>query len=211
MGENHIPEIASSASITLRIVSDQASLALGSAVREILQNAEDHSESEEPTLFAAGYFRTSRRVTFAVADTGIGIRATLFRKGILLPEEDDGKAIVKAIQPRVTGAGVRGNPQAPNNAGLGLHTTRMFAQDCRGEMFVWSGSNYFRERGRGHSEVTAAPRWRGTLVYVSLYPDQAGAFPLRPRAIGSSDTIEIHFGRGPENSVLFKPPVDAVV
>jgi hypothetical protein len=209
-GEEGIGAVCTGVIQTLQIKGQQAIQALGSSIREILQNAEDHSESTTPTAFAAGHFRTQRRVTFAVADTGVGIRSTLLRKHVLLPEEDDAVAIEKAIQPRITGAGKPGVPKAPHNAGLGLHTTRMFARDCRGAMMVWSGEGCFREPSHEASEFTIVPRWRGTLVCVTLYPERSGLFALTPRGAGSTGTEEVHFGPPPTGAVVFRPPVDSI-
>jgi hypothetical protein len=209
-GEEAISAISKGVIQTLHITGPQAISALGGAIHEILRNAEEHSESTTPTLFAAGYFKLERRVTFAVADTGVGIRSTLLRKRVLLNNEDDAVAIEKAIQPRITGAGKPGIATAPDNAGLGLHTTRMSALDSRGAMLVCSGTAAFMEKGFGTARTQPVPRWWGTLVCVTLYPEKAGSFSLTPAGIGSTGVTPIHFGKAPTDALLFHPPIDAV-
>ena len=77
-------------------------------------------------------------------------------------------------------------------------------------MLVWSGEGCFRESSRGAGEFKTVPRWRGTLVCVTLYPDRAGLFALTPRGTGSIGVEAVHFGPPPTGAVVFRPPVDSI-
>lgn len=207
-GERGVEAIGSGVAKTLNIPGEHASAALTHAISEIVRNAEEHSQSETATSFAAGYFRSQGRVSFVVADTGIGITKTLRRKGILMASEGDVDALLKAVQPHITGAGPIKKPGAPDNAGMGLHLTRLAAQDCKGEMILWSGSGCFQERNR-RTEIISTPIWNGTLVSVTLYPERMGALIVPTLAVGIGG-IPIFFDAGPSEALRLEPPIDSV-
>jgi hypothetical protein len=143
----------------------------------------------------------------------VGILRSLRHKGVATLDDDDASAIEKAIQPFVTGAGRRGNPRAPNNAGLGLHTTRSFARDCGGEMVILSGAGCFWQEGtRPHRLLALAPpaRWQGTVVSVTLRPGQIGAFALGSAQLGlSAGSSDLWRLEPPPGALLLSPPVDS--
>lgn len=206
--EERVESLGAGVARSMHIQEAQAARDIVYTISEIVRNAHEHSGSDIPTSFAAGYFRSQRRFTYAVADTGRGIAATLRRKGLLTPEDDDASAIDKAIQPHVTGAGKRGEPGAPNNAGMGLAMTRVHARNCGGEMLVWSGTGLFRERRRDGGQLLRVSRWPGTLVSVTLFPQRIGAAIGNPGDLGLGTAHRILFDGGPADAVELRPPVD---
>jgi hypothetical protein len=70
--ERRVDAVPASVVRTLRITDTAAAGGLAQSIHEIVRNAEEHSRSLTPAAFCAGWFRTQKRATFAVADNGIG-------------------------------------------------------------------------------------------------------------------------------------------
>lgn len=206
--ERRVKALGPSVARLLHIPGGESSSELIKAISEIVRNAEEHSESETAASFACGFFRSQRRVSFAVADTGRGIRRSLLRKRVLNEQHDHAAAIERALQPHVTGAGRPGIPGAPDNAGMGLHNTRMATRDCGGELVIWSGDACFRERGRTPGEISPSPFWQGTMVSVTLYTDRIGVFSATQRSAGGGGGTALFFGEGPPEALELTPPID---
>ncbi len=210
-GERRVEALHHGVLRTLNLTAPDAVRALGSAVSEIARNAEEHSRSEQPASFSAGWFRNQRRVSFGVADTGVGILRCLRAKGVATLDDDDKSAIEKAIQPHVTGAGAPNVPHAPDNHGIGLHTTRLFARDSGGELVIISGAGALIERHPHELRLVDVNRpWPGTIVGVTIKPHQVGAFALHPAASGVAAGSESPWQRAPsDDAVVLQPPVDS--
>lgn len=209
-GERRVDAIPATVARTLHMTDAQAEGGLASSIHEIVRNAEEHAASETPAAFCAGWFRTQRRASFAVADNGIGILRHLRAKGVATLEDDDRLAIEKAIQPRVTGAGRRGEVHAPNNAGLGLHNTRRTALDTGGEMTILSGWGCHHESySSGERWLDVEAPWQGTIVAVTLRTERKTGSRLSPLTLGTLGTGIVRWQDKPEGAVLFSPPVDA--
>lgn len=209
-GSRRVERLHSGVIAVLNITAPAAVKAVGDAVSEIVRNADEHSDSDTPTSFAAGYFHNQRRVSFGVGDAGVGILRRLRRKGVADLDDDDKTAIEKALQPHVTGAGRRGVPHAPDNHGIGLHTTRLYARDSGGEMVILSGRGCFVER---HPEPARFEdldtTWKGTLVGVTIKPDQVGAFAVSNTGAGVRPGGDRAWRKAPpEGALVLEPPVD---
>lgn len=185
--------------------------AVNTALRELGINAAEHGRSEHGAWVAAGYFPGRREVLIAVADLGVGIPAHIGQKGLLAPEDDDARAIEKAVQYRITGAGEPGVPEAPDNGGIGLHLARCYAQSCRGELRIHSLRGLFIDQGRDTERLGAAEsRWPGTLVSLLLRPDQLNkhrGLPF-PTAVSGAG-VRLRQGPGPAGALVLRAPVDA--
>lgn len=134
-------------------------------ISEMVRNVLEHSESQDGAVVAAQYYggaRTERRyVSIGVADTGVGIRKTLSRNYTLASH---GEALLKAIQPGVTGA-VPGRYGAVDNAGQGLAMTRRMAGATNGYFALASGSALFRT-----SLAKRQPADRKLIKTIGYYP-----------------------------------------
>lgn len=207
-GSKRVEELADRVRKCLHIRADDAERGVVYSIGETVRNAEEHAESDLPAIFAAGWFRTQQRFTFAVADTGRGILRSLRAKGVCDLESDDVVAIERALQPFVTGAGRRGVTTAPQNAGMGLFQTRSFSRDSGGRMVIVSGAGGFRESGTAEPAWRVIPAWTGTVVGVTLHPDRLGALALRVGP-GSDTTTRSWFCEvAPDGALVLQPPVD---
>jgi hypothetical protein len=148
----------------------------------------------------------------AIADLGVGIVGTTRRKGLLTPEDDERDAIEKALEYRITGAGEPGVPEAPNNGGLGLYWARCYTQGCRGEMVIHTHRGRFAEGVSGQPEQLelVEARWPGTLVSVTIRPDELSKHRglTFPTAL-SSPLYAPRLGPGPADALVLCPPVDS--
>ncbi|RME28248.1 MAG: ATP-binding protein [Deltaproteobacteria bacterium] len=209
-GSRRVEGLHSGVIEVLNITAPAAVKAVGDAVSEIDRNADEHSDSKTPTSFAAGWFHNQRRVSFGVADTGVGILRRLRGKGVADLDDDDKSAIEKALQPHVTGAGRRGVSHAPNNHGIGLHTTRLYARDSGGEMVILSQRGCFVERHPYPARFEdLETTWKGTLVGVTIKPDQVGAFAVSNAGVGVRAGADPAWRETPpEGALVLKPPVD---
>ena len=195
----------------LHAPTPRATQAVGAAVKEMAYNASQHGRSSLNAYVAAGWFPRQRRVTFAMADLGDTIHGTMARKGLLLRDDTDAAAIEKALQRGITGAGDVGQVDAPDNGGLGLHLTRLYAQGCGGSMTVWSGHGLYQLHGDRTEEWSLQPiRWPGTTVMVTLRPDQIGQYAATTHDFSFS-AHGIRVDRVPDHPGLtLRPPVDSV-
>lgn len=141
---------------------------------EMIRNVREHSDSPHGAVVCAQYYRggdgTRPYVSVGVADTGRGIRESLRWNYPDIAE--DGEALLKAIQPGVTGA-VATQYGRSNNAGAGLFYTRRLAE-VSGQYFgLGSGAAIFRTStaqkrppdNRLAFEISPFP---GTLVSVNF-------------------------------------------
>jgi len=140
---------------------------------EMVRNVLEHSESPHGAVVAAQYYpprRTGRRyVSIGVADAGVGVRKTLSRNYSVASHGD---ALLKAIQPGVTGA-VPGQYGSADNAGAGLAMTRSMAGATQGYFALASGSAMFRtslaqRKPPDHQLVKEIGFFPGTIVCVEI-------------------------------------------
>jgi hypothetical protein len=197
---------------TLHLDRPELKQAVCSVMRELCVNAAEHGVSEQGAWVAAGWFPKQRRITMAIADLGVGIMGTTRRKGLLTPEDDERDAIEKALEYRITGAGEPGEPEAPNNGGLGLYWARCYTQGCRGEMVIHTHQGRFAEGVSGQPEQLelVEARWPGTLVSVTIRPDELSKHRglTFPTAL-SSPLYAPRLGPGPADALVLCPPVDS--
>jgi len=161
-------------------------------VSELLRNVIEHSNSSDGAFICAhNYDRADpARVTIAVADCGVGIRAHL---GRAYPEAqvNDWNAVTMAMRPGITGA-IPGMYGTPDNAGAGLFITRSIAKGSGGYFLVASGEACYRlRRAKGPEAQTELPLdptfdrhdkwvfphpWQGTVVSMEIRTDQIDDF-----------------------------------
>jgi len=116
---NHFPNL-----------TEDAAMALGVAVNEVIQNVCDHAESPVGAIMAARYFQNRRDVRVAILDLGVGIPRTLSR---VRPEASDPEQALRLVVP----GGVSSRSKA-NNMGLGISNLVDQVRGRRGEMLLMS-------------------------------------------------------------------------
>lgn len=116
--------------------------ALSYSFREMLWNALEHSEAPKVS-YVAQYWPAKGRVTFAVLDEGIGLRASLApNSGLRI--RDDRDAIRYAILPGVSGKAFAGSRiNRWDDKGLGLFMTCTLAR-AAGRFLMVSGTEGLR-------------------------------------------------------------------
>lgn len=148
---------------------------------ELLRNVVQHSHSGIGGVVSATYYPKSGLVDVAVADFGMGIRASLRRA---YPEIDsDQKAVRFAMLPHVSGTFTQGAYQnMKDNAGLGLFFIKEIASRAHGGFFLGSGrllaDIWGDEDGTPKKRYleSATSGWRGTMALLQLRKDSIGEF-----------------------------------
>jgi hypothetical protein len=134
------------------------------ALNEIAQNVSDHAHARGGAVAIAEVTREGSELEVAIADHGIGVRASLARN----PSHhiaSDLDALRIAVTP-----GLTGDPERPG-AGLGLYLTRLLLRDNRGALIMRSGTAQL-EAGEAFTESLALAPMRGTLVRLRFRTDQ---------------------------------------
>jgi anti-sigma regulatory factor (Ser/Thr protein kinase) len=139
------------------------------AMSEALRNVFEHANSPTGAFLSASFFPARDRVSFAVADTGVGVPRTIRRQyGASLT---DAQANETAVQLKTSGA-----PRSPKyggsvkNAGVGLFYLRSMSARSAGLFALLSESAFVRgtvDNSLPEIAETQA-RWNGTVVTVSL-------------------------------------------
>ena len=179
-------------SALLHLDEDPDSLtAVQFCVSELLRNVLEHSSAPQGAFVCAQRFPNPPypRVSIAVADCGVGIRAHLARAHTEIAA-DDAKALQLALRPGVTGA-LPGMYGTPENAGAGLFLTRSIAKGTGGYFLIASGTAAYRQY-RTHSSQRQTelfvdpaferhrlwniPNWPGTIVAVEVRTDRIADF-----------------------------------
>lgn len=177
----------------LHLESEQAKT-IGYIVSELVRNVIEHARAENGALLCAQYYKKSNSIRIGIADTGVGIQATINQS---YSTKTDLEAIQLALWPGITGT-TRREGGTEQNAGAGLFFIKSIASVNRDFFVVYSGSGFykllkkpptkrlhlnadpFRDR---HSKKEDLPLWHGTLVGVDITLDQTEEFSLLLDAI----------------------------
>lgn len=154
---------------------------------ELLRNVVQHSEDPAGGIVAAqrmdsGPYLDSPAVQIVVVDNGVGVFEALRRKhpSIASPEE----AIVRALDPHVSGTFAEGGSGTVHNAGLGLFLVAEIAKRTHGRLLLASrGASYFLDRYRSagtQPKITnlAGLDYPGTLVAFEAPLDQVDSYEV---------------------------------
>lgn len=133
--------------------------ALRSAIREVMQNVEDHSKSPVGGVFAARYFSAQREVRVAIVDLGVGIPSTVPRAG--------GEPAAGAVRRTLLQGGVTSNTTG-RNAGQGLYWLAAHANRMRGEVAIFSDDLECVLRNKQLDMRAVDPPFHGTAVFFTL-------------------------------------------
>jgi hypothetical protein len=135
------------------------------ALNEIAQNVADHADARAGAVGIAEVTRGGRDVEVAIADFGVGIRASLERNpryGVLT----DLEALKIAVS---LGGSGRINPNSPS--GLGLYFIQLMLLDNGGELLMRSGAAEL-VIGPVASDSSARAPFNGTLIAVRFRTDK---------------------------------------
>jgi len=150
---------------------------------ELIENVRRHAGGQTIARVGAQYYPRKHRLNLAIADTGIGVRASFEngRNDVARARMRGGESPLRlAIAPRVTSKPVT-TPDEPGHAGYGLYIASELAVRNGGTFRITSGaSTLMRFRGwnparqtpyRGTEEESHAP-WQGTVVTMVLDLEQ---------------------------------------
>lgn len=169
----------------LHLEPEQATT-IGYIVSELGRNVIEHAQAENGALLCAQYYKKSNAIRIGIADTGVGIKATINRSHTA---QTDLEAIQLALWPGITGVTQREGGTA-QNAGAGLFFIKSIASVNRDFFVIYSGNalykllkkstkrphlnaDPFRDR---HSKEENLPHWHGTVVGVDITLDQTEEF-----------------------------------
>lgn len=140
---------------------------------ELLRNVGQHSNDPAGGMVAAqvnatGPYAAAPALQIVVVDNGIGIFQALhrMRPSITTP----GEALVRSLEPHVSGAFAEGESGSGENAGLGLFFIAEMAKLTDGKLFLASrGATLFLDRSQDANSQPvltngSAPDYPGTLV-----------------------------------------------
>lgn len=152
---------------------------------ELLRNVGQHSNDPLGGIVAAqvndaGPYQGAPALQVVVVDNGIGVFEALrhMRPSIKTPAE----ALVRALEPHVSGAFPEGQSGSGENAGLGLFFISEMAKEADGRLLVASrGATYFLDRAVSPDSQPVitngeAPDYPGTLVVFETALGHVGSF-----------------------------------
>ncbi|MDO8518565.1 MAG: hypothetical protein Q7T11_00190 [Deltaproteobacteria bacterium] len=177
----------------LHLKTEQAQT-IGYIVSELARNVLEHAQCENGAILCAQYYKKSNAIRIGIADTGLGIKATIGRSH---PIRDDLEALQLALTPGITGT-TRREGGTEQNAGAGLFFIKSIAAVNRDFFVLYSGTalykllkkkpfkrltlhaDPFQDR---HSSENNLPGFRGTAVGIDITLDQTSEFSLLLHAI----------------------------
>ena len=153
-------------------------------VSELIRNVLEHARCEHGALVCAQYYKKSNRISIGIADTGIGIKASINQS---YPARSHLEAIRLALTPGITGM-TRKEGGTELNAGAGLFFIKSIAKANGNFFMVYSGDALYkllRDKRRRlfadpfkdrHSSKEGLPAWQGTIVGIDLSLDMREEF-----------------------------------
>lgn len=162
-------------------------------IDEITRNVIEHADTHG-AIVCAQYYARSNKIRVGIADTGLGIRATIRRHH---KAESHLDAIRLALWPGVTGTTNKPGG-TEKNAGAGLFFTKSIARVNKDFFFIYSGDAMYKllkpeEEKRlhiphdpfndRHSKEEGLPLWRGTVVGIDITLDQTQSFQILLKAL----------------------------
>lgn len=173
--------------IPLLHLESEPATTIGYIISELVRNVLEHAASSHGAIICAQYYKKSNSIRLGIADTGIGIKATINQS---YPASTDLEAIQLALEPGITGT-TRREGGTDQNAGAGLFFIKSIASVNRNHFVISSGTGFykllkatptkrlhlradpFEDR---HSKDNNFPVWGGTLVGVDITLNQTKEF-----------------------------------
>ena len=162
---------------------------IGYIVSELVRNVIEHAQAKNGAILCAQYYKKSNSIRIGIADTGVGIKATINRS---YSAKTDLEAIQLALWPGITGT-TRREGGTEQNAGAGLFFIKSIAHVNRDFFVIYSGNGLYKLLKKTsthrlrlnadpfkdkHSKANDLPFWRGTVVGVDITLDQTREFSL---------------------------------
>ena len=172
----------------LHLIPEKA-LAVKYIVGELVRNTIEHSRSSGGAFVAAQYRTKSNVISLGIADTGIGLKASLDQWH---RPKDDLDAIKLALSPGISGTTWQDGGNF-NNAGAGLFIVKSLSKMTRNYFVIYSGdsaykllkydkrvkyapriyANPFKDK---HSQYEHLPNFHGTLIGLDISLDDTEEF-----------------------------------
>ena len=177
----------------LHLKAEQAET-IGYIVSELVRNVIEHAQAENGAILCAQYYKKSNAIRIGIADTGVGIKATINQSHSAKTDLD---ALRLALWPGITGT-TRKEGGTEQNAGAGLFFIKSIASVNRDFFILYSGNGFYKllkkvpvKRLRlnadpfqdKHSKDNDLPFWQGTVVGVDMTLDQTKEFSLLLKAV----------------------------
>lgn len=170
----------------LHLEAEQAKT-IGYIVSELVRNVLEHAEAASGAILCAQYYKKSNSIRIGIADTGLGIKATITRSH---RAETDLDAVRLALMPGVTGTTSR-EGGTEQNAGAGLFFIKSIASVNRDFFVIYTGTGFYKLLKKTaarnlrlhadpfldrHSSDGVMPSWPGTVVGVDITLNQTEEF-----------------------------------
>ena len=166
---------------------------IGHIISELVRNVIEHSESTDGAILCAQYYKKTNRIGIGIADTGIGLKATINHSH---KADTDLEAIKLALWPGITGT-TRRPGGTGQNAGAGLFIIKAIADVNQDFFVIYSGQGFYKLRKKHtpklslkanpfedrHTKDGGLPCWKGTVVGVDITLDQTREFSVLLSAI----------------------------
>jgi anti-sigma regulatory factor (Ser/Thr protein kinase) len=184
---------------TIKVEDRKQLKALEWALNEITDNVLNHAESPTGGIVQIQSFPTKSTVTFSVADSGLGIPATLRKAIPALTSDSD--ALDHAIREGVT-------RNAKTNQGNGLFGTFKCCEVSKGSFQILSNHGILSWSAEGALRVkTDAVPFRGSFISATINYSTAGllekAFVFNGRVHEpATDYIDAHFASEGEKIIF---------
>lgn len=141
-------------------LSDESEEYLRVCVNEVVQNIEDHAESQIGGIMSARYLSRDREVRVAIVDRGVGIYATLKRR---YPDTTEHNMLRRVLRGKYTAL------SRENNAGLGLCNLSSMIEYLRGQFVMVSDrAAVIGQADANRKFVALRRRFSGTAVFFTL-------------------------------------------
>lgn len=153
-------------------------------VDELVRNVLEHASSPHGAMVAAQYYPKSNSIKIGVADTGVGIKASLSHAH---PTSSDLQALRLALMPGITGTTPKEGGTA-RNAGAGLFFIKSIAHANHSFFVLYSGTGFYKLLKKNkntlpfdpfldhHTQYYNLPPWQGTVVGVDVSLDRTPTF-----------------------------------
>lgn len=148
--------------IVANTASEATKNALDNCLQELINNFFDHANSDVmlPCLVAAQSWPKGKLIQVAIADAGIGIRASLEENHNLQGELRGGNACEIASKYSITSKPGNGH------SGYGLTLTRDLMEQANGNFILFSGKELFSYTNGVPKSYSIPAEWKGTLLIL---------------------------------------------
>jgi anti-sigma regulatory factor (Ser/Thr protein kinase) len=166
---------------------------IGHIVSELVRNVIEHAHTARGAIVCAQYYKKTNRIAIGIADTGVGLKASINRSH---SADTDLDAIRLALWPGITGT-TRRPGGTEQNAGAGLFIIKSIADVNQDFFVIYSGGGYYKLLKKRmptlrlkadpfddrHTKDGGLPYWKGTVVGVDISLDNTKEFSVLLGAI----------------------------